>query len=206
MGWIPDVAPGDAISSTAWGNIVRDRVVQVFASDAERNGTADPRPGMLAWTELQAELAVWVSEDTGWMVLMERWQPWTPATYMGANFWPVATNHGSWFRRAYGQVELQAYFEVSVFTAAVPEDILTVVPPFVPAAEGNFGGMTVMRAGTQWLGPIGAYDPDRLACINNLSTEGTVTASLVHWADLVDGTGNLVITMHGAYSTRQIST
>lgn len=205
MGWIADVVPEADISSTLWGNVVRDRVVQVFDSDAERDATAVPRPGMVAWSILENELAVWVSEDTGWMVLMEMWRPWTPQVYMGANLWPVATNHGSWFRRTYGAVDIKAYFEVSIFTAAVPEDILHVTPPYVPAGSGNFGIMTVHRDGTQWLGPVGAYDPTQLACINNLSTTGTITASLVHWGDLSAGAGNLEITMSGSYITGQVS-
>lgn len=78
MAWIPNVNPSELIES-AWGNTIRDHVVHVFASTAER-AAAIPSPS-LGMTTFQT--------DTG---RLEVWRP--PANNVsGTRLWrpPVGT-------------------------------------------------------------------------------------------------------------------
>lgn len=203
-GWIGDVVPNELISSTNWGNRIRDQVVQVFESNADRNANAHPRVGMFAWSELDFELACYGGADPGWMVLIQKWQAWTPDVMMGAAHLPVLTDHGTGYRRSFQTVEVRCQVDVGNYLAADPADILTVVPPFIPFGTGDFGIMTVAREGVGWKGPVGAYDPSRLACIKIGIDFGT--AALVSWADLVDGTGSFTtVTLSGSYETADYS-
>jgi hypothetical protein len=65
MPWIPDVNPDELIES-AWGNTIRDHVVHVFASEAER-AAAIPAPdeGMVAY--LTGSKVADVYSGTAWI-------------------------------------------------------------------------------------------------------------------------------------------
>jgi hypothetical protein len=64
MGLTPDVAAGELIQS-AWGNEIRDRTVQHFATAAERDGWIGPPDGAMAVTTDNNLL--WQYNGTAWV-------------------------------------------------------------------------------------------------------------------------------------------
>lgn len=82
MGWVADVEPNTTISSSQYGNAIRDRVVHQFANVAERNAQAIPVDGMFCYTA--AERTVWcyvAAGGWGWRIWSEPWRDlsWNPA-------------------------------------------------------------------------------------------------------------------------------
>lgn len=197
MAWIADVAPGANISSTAWGNLVRDRIVQVFDSDAERNATAHPRDGMLAWTVAESRLALWFSVDMGWVVIFEPWRAWNPVVWSGPTT-PLTTtaNHGSQWRFRAFEVELFVNVDVLLGTT-VPEDLMYIPPPVPPSRNGPFGVATVADPTHGIVGTMGFCDATHLA-IQAQGTGTTGLGSLIHRGDLADS-GTINWYMTGSY-------
>jgi hypothetical protein len=148
MAWIADVVPDEVISSTAWGNIVRDRVVQVFDSDADRNANAHPREGMLAWSRDDHRLAAWLDATLTWQVIVEPYAPFTPRLWIGVTEFAIDTLVSSGYRRFYGACQ----FYTSVRFGVLPPDdapvytgTISMLPPLHPKDDtnGGFGTMFV---------------------------------------------------------------
>lgn len=146
MGWIADVVPGETISSTVYGNVVRDRVVQVFDSDADRDANAHPKEGMLAWSRDAHRLAAWVNLANGWQVIIEPFHDFTPRLWIGVTEFaidgtpaPVAK-----MRRFYGACQFFAAVHWGVLGPGQTGDI-SMLPPLQPygAELGGFGTMYV---------------------------------------------------------------
>lgn len=72
MAWIPNVNPNELVES-AWGNTIRDHVVNTFASTAER-AAAIPSPtiGMTTFIEASGRLETWRTPAGGGTPL---WRP-----------------------------------------------------------------------------------------------------------------------------------
>lgn len=71
--WIDDVIPGAVIRSAAWGNTVRDRIVQTYATRAERD--AHPLPdGSLCTTAEDRRLWQYRGDLARWIIVNEPWQ------------------------------------------------------------------------------------------------------------------------------------
>jgi hypothetical protein len=146
VSWIADVVPDETISSTSWGNIIRDRVVQVFDSDADRNANAHPREGMLAWSRDAHRLAVWINSTLTWQVIVEPYTPYTPRLWVGVTEFGIDTLVSSGYRRIYGACQ----FYVSCRWGILPPDDapvytgdISMLPPMHPKDDTN-GGFGVM--------------------------------------------------------------
>ena len=69
MGLTPDVAPGALIQSS-WGNEIRNRTIQQFATVAERNTWLSPPTGSVCVTV--DTLTIWVRAAGAWQALPAR--------------------------------------------------------------------------------------------------------------------------------------
>jgi hypothetical protein len=78
MPWIGDVAPYDTIQSL-WGNTIRDHVVQVVGSKAERDATIAPKEGMVV--HVTDTHITYVRVGSAWWVL--GMPPRSPGTILG---------------------------------------------------------------------------------------------------------------------------
>src|SRR4051794_34988387 len=78
--WIADVVPEEVISSSAWGNPIRDRVWQTFANRAERN--AHGSDGMMGIC--LDDRSTWEYRAGAWYPHITNWRPWTPFFYWGS--------------------------------------------------------------------------------------------------------------------------
>jgi hypothetical protein len=201
MGWIADVVPEEVISSTMWGNVVRDRVVHVFDSDADRAATANPRVGMMSWTLDELRLSVWLSSEAGWLILWEPWRAWTPDVWSGpTSTFPMVANRSSQWRHI--GFEAEVFLSVTVtLTSTVPEDLIFVLPPVAPNRPGPFGVAVIQDPTLGTLGPTGMCDPTTLA-VQQLGTGASGLGSLIHRADL-SASGNIDIYMSGRYAVSE---
>jgi len=153
MGWIPDVVPDQTISSTAWGNLIRDRVVQVFDSVADRNANAVVREGMLAWARAEHRLSVWVDSTTSWVTVLEPYRTFTPRLWIGATEFGINAIVSTGFRLAYGAC---SFFLSASFGTLGPDQVgdISILPPVQPRADAN-GGFGVM-----YVSPMDAAAPE----------------------------------------------
>jgi hypothetical protein len=149
MGAIADVVPGEGISSTAWGNVIRDRVVQVFDSEADRNAYTEEREGQFAWSRDARSLAVWCPDQGGtfnWQCVIEPYKPFTPRLWIGVTeFAPSADSHNiARYRRFFGACQFYVAQKWGVLGGPATGDIgmLPPIPPH-PVAVGGFGTMYV---------------------------------------------------------------
>lgn len=194
MAWIADVVPEEVISSTAWGNLIRDRIVQVFDSEADRNANAHTRPGMLAWSNAEDELslAVWTARYGAWSTLTEAMKVWEPVVYSGPTTIWSSVNHGCHYRRNFGFCEVTVNLTVTM-SATVGTDLIRILPPIAPTVPGVFG-MSAMRDSVGTLGPFANCDTTELA------TSQLGAATLVYRSDLA-ASGTFDWYMRGSYVT-----
>jgi hypothetical protein len=112
--WINDVAPKQKIQS-AWGNSIRDHVVQVFTSVAERDTNAAKMiEGDLCSTVAEQSLFVRrPSAANGFSTLFMPWTNYTPQYQLDAAFpgWVLTVNHARW--RRVGGTAVEASLSVS---------------------------------------------------------------------------------------------
>ena len=199
MAWIADVVPEENISSTMWGNLIRDRVVHTFDSEADRNATSVPRPGMLSWSILENRLALWMGTDPGWVILFEPWRAWTPVVWSGptTNF-TILANNGSQYRHQGFMCEVFISLHVQL-GSTVPEDLIYVGPPpgLPPSRNGPFGVAFIQDPTHGTIGTTGMCNATQLA-IQQQGTGSSGLGSLIHRADLAD-TGNIDMYYSGAY-------
>ena len=85
IGWIPDVYPEEQISSSQWGNLIRDRVHHVFANAGERYA-ATPKDGMICVQEDNSTFYRYQTGNNGWVVMETPWRQWAnPRLLSGAD-------------------------------------------------------------------------------------------------------------------------
>ena len=215
-GWVSDVAPKMVISSSQYGNPIRDRVVHQFASAAERDATARPVSGMMAWCELEKTLYIWQAsaQESGaadtWQVFETAWMPWSPDVWSGpTTTFPALANRSSRWRRSWGQCHIFLNVRARL-TATVSTDLIYVQPPvgvsttFPAAGEtggmGCFGSGMIQDSTAGTLGPLAMFNSTQLA-VGKLGTGGTVGAitNLVIRNDLAAAGNDIDFYMHGSY-------
>lgn len=215
-GWVADVAPKMVISSSQYGNPIRDRVVHQFSSVAERDATATPKVGMLCYcyTERTLYLYQWTSEwwnpgtplvSPQWVVYDTGWVPWDARVWSGPTTMWAADDMNAAYRRTLGACDVFVQATGVGITATVDNDLIYVplpVPTPVADVKGSFGTAQIHDPVAGVLGPLGMFDATRLA-VGLLHTEGTGVAdhtNLVVRGDLSDTTGaKLNLYMSGSY-------
>lgn len=176
MPWINDVVPNEAISSSQYGNAIRDKVIHQFDSVAQRNAQAVPQRGMHCWCI--AEATEYRHDGTGWVILDEPWQTQTNPKLQGAN---ATANGPDWtldgqfqqhykldpakticrFKRSRDTCLFQGAYGVLAGPApGTPEQILYAVLPvacFIPAYVfgGSGGGYSSGGGGDTAWGQMG---------------------------------------------------
>jgi hypothetical protein len=189
------VVPEEVISSTSWGNVVRDRIVQVFDSVADRNASAVPRQGMVAWSIAEGNLALYMDGTNGWVTVTETWKPWTPTVFSGpTTIWALIANNGSQYRRRFGQCEI--FMDVTVLMSATSDtDLIRVLTPVPTSVSATFG-VSFMRDSVGTYGPYAQCDTSA----QEIATAQLGAATLVHRSDLA-ASGNFDWHVSGTYPT-----
>src|SRR5262249_26202166 len=152
-GWINDVFPKEVLSSSQFGNLIRDRVVHQFNSVAERDATAIPKLGMMCYCVAEKTLYIfeapvlwwnigapaiapqWCVFDTGWVT-------WSPQVWSGPTTTWSATTTKCTYRRTLGTCEVHVRIEGVTLTSTVAQDLIYVQTPVATpdaAAVGTFG-------------------------------------------------------------------
>ena len=110
MTWIADVVPEEVISSSIWGNEIRNRVWQTFANRTERNAHA--QDGMMCIC--LDDRSTWeYRAGIGWFPFITQWRPWTIYMAWGPSSGPdwttIITQSGVYaaMRRIGNRVEVE---------------------------------------------------------------------------------------------------
>ena len=103
MPWINDVVNGVQIVP-AWGNNMRDHVVQVFVNKSEMTNQAVPKDGMMAFC-VDTRIT-YVSVGGVWWVYSMPWRTFPGTVFMapasGGGMTPQSTTGSAWWRQSMG--------------------------------------------------------------------------------------------------------
>lgn len=225
-GWVQDVAPKHVISSSQFGNPIRDRVIHQFNSVAERDATARPVVGMMCYCLTEATYyaylypkpwynvgapplgPLWCIWDTGWVA-------WPAELWSGPTTnWGGGSNRWAGYRRTFGQCDFFAELTSISYTDTIGTDLIYIPMPTPPAhdpaytpgtipVKGTCGTMQIQDETKGVLGPFAMFDETHIAC-GLLHLEGAGVAdhtNLVVRADLTTPAGShqLNVYARGSY-------
>jgi len=143
VGWIDDVVSHTTIRSV-WGNQVRDRVVHVFASKAERDAQAHPQDGMLCHTSDTHITYVRVSGQ--WWVLAMPWRAYTPKSWFadvngnGRTSMSIVSTQAAQWTQSLGQAHVIGQYVAALPPSTTPFDVIVYVGVPATAVAGGPGG------------------------------------------------------------------
>jgi hypothetical protein len=155
VAWIPDVVSHTTIRSAGWGNLIRDKVVHVVSSKAERDQNVVPVEGMRCYT---ADTAItYVRVAGAWYVESMPPKPYAPAAW-GSPAGPgavapigVPSGSGLWWQsmgichtRAAYQVHMGPYVDMNAWLYVnTPVTVASAGPTGPVRAVFNSNGQTV---------------------------------------------------------------
>ena len=152
MPWIDDVVTHTTIRSV-WGNTMRDHVVHVFASKAERDAQAVPRDGMLCHTS--DTHITYVRVGGAWYVLAMPWRPFTPKAWFadvngnGRTLMGNSSVQVALWSQSMGQCHVVAQYVAVLPATTSPTDVtVNVGVPLTAAAGGPAGYARIVASST----------------------------------------------------------